>query len=71
MLEKMAFHLNQLQTATKIKLLTFPLSLGFTIEKIEEDIFSDFSYKLKEIYLALFELYHSALKSFGVPSFKF
>jgi len=49
MLNQMAFHLNQLKTATKIKLLTFPLSLGFGIQSIEEEVFSDFANKLTDI----------------------
>ena len=49
MLERMTNQLPQLQMDTVVKLLTFPLTLGFSVKQIEDFVFSDFGQKLETL----------------------
>ena len=47
MLKRMTNQLPLLQLDTVVKLLTFPLTLGFSVKEIEDFVFSDFGQKLE------------------------
>ena len=49
MLERMTNQLPLLKMDTVVKLLTFPLTLGFSVKQTEDFVFSDFGQKLMDI----------------------
>ena len=49
MLERMTNQLPLLKMDTVVKLLTFPLTLGFSVKQTEDFVFSDFGQKLKPL----------------------
>ena len=49
MLERMTNQLPLLKMDTVVKLLTFPLTLGFSVKQIEDFVFSDFGQKLEPL----------------------
>ena len=49
MLERMTNQLSLLKMDTVVKLLTFPLTLGFSVKQIEDFVFSDFGQKLEPL----------------------
>ena len=49
MLKRMTNQLPLLQLDTVVKLLTFPLTLGFSVKEIEDFVFSDFGQKLEPL----------------------